>query len=84
MSSERNKIHIHFNNSTKVSLNDRFTAIQSTKINLKRNNPKISRSSEANRKLVQRLNIKHNRKAGSKIQKVKVSSEKLLLTFRIS
>ncbi|KAL5275291.1 CHTOP family protein [Megaselia abdita] len=66
--SEISKIHV--NNSTRVSLNDRFTAIRSVKPNVRRNDGHLTpRSSEANRKLVQRLSVKHKARPTLKTQK---------------
>lgn len=81
--SEINKIHV--NNSTRVSLNDRFTAFSvrsaSAKIKNTRNNFDSKfppRSSEANRKLVQRLSVKHNKaRITLKPQKVSIFSVKI-------
>lgn len=71
--SEIDRIKIHVNSSTRVSLNDRFTAI--SKRSRTRNEGNLPpRSSEANRKLVHRLSVKHS----------KVKARPTLKTQRVS
>lgn len=61
--SEINRIHV--NNSTRVSLNDRFTFLSYSKTprsKTRRNDGNLPpRSSEANRNLVHRLSVKHSK-----------------------
>lgn len=74
MSSEINKIHV--NNSTRVSLNDRFTAFsvrsasRPKQVRIRRNQEVPHRVSEANRKLLQRLKAQDKSNSLMKIQRV--------------
>lgn len=73
---EINKIHVNY--STRVSLNDRFTAF-SKRSRTRRDNHLQPKSSEANRKLVQRLSVKHNKPKPSLKNRVSLSHKNKIL-----